>query len=867
MNSESSPSEPDEFRVLLVGREAWRRSTASRLEPRGVTVVEGPPGTVSNVDAVVAPRATVPNGLVPPPEVLNRVTDGIFALDSEWTVTYANDRICNYYRRRGATDSYSPETSDSDEYEAHRRAELREFVGGHFWDFVVDAEETAIYEAAHRAMEDQRPVELEAYYEPLDRWFATSIFPSATGLTVLVRDVTEVRENERESRELHTILSVVSDGVYATDAEGRIRWLNDGYLEMTGYDREELIGQVGAGLLFDSSERERAVATRESVAAGSETPVVFETDLRHADGSPLPVETRVSALFDDGEYRGTVGIVRDVTERRRHERQVRTLTETARELLSASDAATVARVVADAAVEGLGFEGAAVWRPEESANYLVPTVFAGGARRAYAAIGQTGAAGDRTAWSVFADRETRTEADADDPPFAATVWVSLGPYGVLVCGSDAASATDATEVVRALANDAVASFARLDSERILSSQTTELTEHRRSHESLDRYLDVYTDVISAVVSADSREEVNELLCARLSDHEGVDFAWVGERTPTGRVVPRSWSGDAVAYLDSASDWTGEPAVRAAADGRTVVVHDVWAGVDDEPWRRDATARGFRSVVSVPLTHHTRDYGVISLYAGEANQFDADAVELFETLAAFVAFAIGAVERTASFLSRGPVELTFEVTDPGFPPLALARRLDRSLRLDGASRFVGGHIVTTLSVPDCTEAEIRAAAAEMASIDSVTVTRVEGTNLRVEASIVASHAYREIAAQGAVLKSLESTPTAALATFLASEATDSRALADVMSIVYPDTRLVSKRSAAGATASGDTLGELTTRQYEVFITAVRGGYFESPRRHTGEQLADELGISATAFHKHLRTVERKLFERLVDRGVV
>ena len=60
-----------------------------------------------------------------------------------------------------------------------------------------------------------------------------------------------------------------------------------------------------------------------------------------------------------------------------------------------------------------------------------------------------------------------------------------------------------------------------------------------------------------------------------------------------------------------------------------------------------------------------------------------------------------------------------------------------------------------------------------------------------------------------------------------------------------------------------LDELTDRQLEVIQTAYYSGFFESPRESTGEEVAETLGISPPAFHKHARTVQRKLFSALFD----
>ena len=57
--------------------------------------------------------------------------------------------------------------------------------------------------------------------------------------------------------------------------------------------------------------------------------------------------------------------------------------------------------------------------------------------------------------------------------------------------------------------------------------------------------------------------------------------------------------------------------------------------------------------------------------------------------------------------------------------------------------------------------------------------------------------------------------------------------------------------------------LTERQFEVIQTAYYSGYFESPRGNSGEVVAETLGISPQAFYRHVRTVQRKLFDTLFD----
>lgn len=57
--------------------------------------------------------------------------------------------------------------------------------------------------------------------------------------------------------------------------------------------------------------------------------------------------------------------------------------------------------------------------------------------------------------------------------------------------------------------------------------------------------------------------------------------------------------------------------------------------------------------------------------------------------------------------------------------------------------------------------------------------------------------------------------------------------------------------------------LTDRQREVLRTAYESGYYERPRRTTGEELAAHLGISNATLSQHVRAAERNLLTIVYD----
>jgi predicted DNA binding protein len=55
-------------------------------------------------------------------------------------------------------------------------------------------------------------------------------------------------------------------------------------------------------------------------------------------------------------------------------------------------------------------------------------------------------------------------------------------------------------------------------------------------------------------------------------------------------------------------------------------------------------------------------------------------------------------------------------------------------------------------------------------------------------------------------------------------------------------------------------QLSSRQREVFHLAQTSGYYDHPRRTSADELADELGVSSSTVHEHLRKAEAKLLSK-------
>jgi PAS domain S-box-containing protein len=123
-----------------------------------------------------------------------------------------------------------------------------------------------------------------------------------------------------------TIVEAVGDGVYALDADYRYVMANDALCSMTGYDRDQLLG-ADVSLVLTGDDLDDGVDARERARADPGTVQAVELELEPADGTTVPVENRFAAVVVDGAFAGTVGVVRDITERRAREAELRRKTE------------------------------------------------------------------------------------------------------------------------------------------------------------------------------------------------------------------------------------------------------------------------------------------------------------------------------------------------------------------------------------------------------------------------------------------------------------------------------------------------------------------------------------------------------------
>ena len=94
--------------------------------------------------------------------------------------------------------------------------------------------------------------------------------------------------------------------------------------------------------------------------------------------------------------------------------------------------------------------------------------------------------------------------------------------------------------------------------------------------------------------------------------------------------------------------------------------------------------------------------------------------------------------------------------------------------------------------------------------------------------------------------------------------DDDAVVEEIRKTYPDFECVSRQLLSTPELSRILLEEsLSERQWTAFQLAYYAGYFERPRKSTGEDIADRMNITRQTFHRHLRESQQRVAQFIME----
>jgi PAS domain S-box-containing protein len=235
---------------------------------------------------------------------------GIIMMDDAYIITFLNDALCRI-------SGYAHE-----ELLGH---DFRDFLDEESKDFIADR-------YLRRQRGEYMPLRYDCNIVRKDGArrlveINSAVIRDVEGKLETVTQIVDVTERKlaeealRESEERYrTLFEQSKDVIFVTSLEGNILDVNQAMLDFLGYTREEMLEMKAQELYVDSADRIRYLRLIKPEGVVRD----FEVKLRKKDGTEMDCLLTASVRkADDGSIRGYQGIIRDITEHKRAEEQLR----------------------------------------------------------------------------------------------------------------------------------------------------------------------------------------------------------------------------------------------------------------------------------------------------------------------------------------------------------------------------------------------------------------------------------------------------------------------------------------------------------------------------------------------------------------
>ena len=549
----------------------------------------------------IAGRAVTPTSENAPPtellqKVFDRATDAFVSLDTEWRYTFVNARAGEIFGRDPAS-----------------------LVGRHIWTEFPEGVGQPFHLAYERAMAEQRPILFEAFYPPYRRWFQNLIYPSADGLSIYFHDITARKETELKlaasERRLRAIIQNEPECVKLLDKAGNLLEMNPAGLRMIEAGSLAEVAARSLYALVSAEHRPAFKALTARVFTGQSGILTFRiTGLK---GTERWLETHASPLRDDaGAVIALLGITRDITEQRRATERSSAIAERLQLAVRASNV-------------GIWDWDIVTGRTSYSREWK----------------GQLGY-GEAEIGETFGEWERLVHPDDLGPTMAELERYQNHPEGVFEVEFRLRHKDGSWRWIHSRGEGIRGERGELV--RILGAHIdiTRYKEQEQRIAALNRTHRMLTAINQLIVREGDPALLLEQACRIVVDQGGFLMAWAGLTDGAdGQLQVRAHAGAAPDTLELITLLLGTPdlscrfTTRALTTGVHAVCNDIVHDPLAAPWREPALARGYRSVVSLPLTVEGAGVGVLNLYAAEPDSFDAPELALLDSLAVDLSFGL------------------------------------------------------------------------------------------------------------------------------------------------------------------------------------------------------------------------------------
>ena len=239
--------------------------------------------------------------------VLENIDNGFLSLDNDWRFLYVNGRAAGNV-------GYKPQ----------------ELIGKNIWEVFPKIIGTIAEVYYKRAMVEREIVTFNHHGVLTDRWYEEKVYPTSKGIAIFWVDITERKKSEEalllsevlkaQSSYARSLIEASLDPFVTINLDGKITDVNSATELITGYYREQLIGSDFSNYFTEPEKAERGY--REVFTKGYVKD--YPLAILHKTGKSIDVLYNAAVYKNDaGEIQGIFAAARDVTERKKMEKQLK----------------------------------------------------------------------------------------------------------------------------------------------------------------------------------------------------------------------------------------------------------------------------------------------------------------------------------------------------------------------------------------------------------------------------------------------------------------------------------------------------------------------------------------------------------------
>ncbi len=411
-------------------------------------------------------------------------------------------------------------------------------------------------------------------------------------------DITESEKIHEEVKIFKILFSEIRDLAYICDTQGNILYVNKIFEKFTGHKPEEFFGKSFSPL-FDEENLKKAMDAHTRTVQGES----LQFELYFKDTGIL-CEYRNFHLRDGkGNIIRTIGIARDITERKHVEEALREKNQALQALIHASPLAIMALdPQGKVAMWSSAAERMFGWRKEEVLGHILP-IIPDDKQEEFRALRERVLRGES-----FAGVEVRRQKRDGSP---IDVRISTAPL-----------------------RDRQGNISGI------MGVVADITEHKRTL-AIDA---LFHEIDQLVLQGQTLDFILPYVCTRLVDIFAYPLIWIGMKEPDGAVSISAKAGTHTNYLhglkvrwDNTSD--GQCTIGLSVRSKKTQTS---SNTQEPAIRRClewASRYGFQSFAAVPLLVNDKILGVLNLYALEPNAFDTETIRMLENLAARISVTL------------------------------------------------------------------------------------------------------------------------------------------------------------------------------------------------------------------------------------